>query len=413
MTDLATHLSAIDRWEPHVRALVDFDRDAARRNPQADDSRGALAGWMVAAKDIVDIAGVPTRCGADFIPWVPAARNAHVIDRLIEHGACVIAKTVTTCFAHFDPGPTRNPWNLAHTPGGSSSGSAASVACNMFRAAIGTQTVGSVNRPAAFCGVVGFKPTVGWIKTDGVFPFSPVVDTIGFFTRDVQDMRVLYCALQAGGLESPAPPRAQIPDTLRIGTVHDMLCDPPDADMRDALDWSAKRLAAEGHNITATALPAIARDAYTHHLTLTRAEGAKAHHELFATYRDHYPEKLRELILDGQTKTPDDITEVLLHRDKTITAFKNLFEDEDLDVLVTPAAAGAAPHSINSTGDPRMNLLGTYTGCPTLTLPMRLSDRGLPLGMQLIAMRGAEMSLLGAGALIERAIAFDQTPPAP
>ena len=169
MTDLATHLSAIDRWEPHVRALVDFDRDAARRNAQAEDSRGALAGWMVAAKDIVDIAGVPTRCGADFIPWAPAARNAHVIDRLIEHGACVIAKTVTTCFAHFDPGPTRNPWNLAHTPGGSSSGSAAAVATGMVPAALGTQVIGSTVRPASFCGCFGYKPSVGGINRGGSF----------------------------------------------------------------------------------------------------------------------------------------------------------------------------------------------------------------------------------------------------
>ena len=166
------HLEAIERWEPVVRALVGWDAGAARRRADAAGG-GPLAGWAIGVKDILDLAGAPTACGVDFLPPEPKTASARIVEQLQEQGAYALAKTVTTCFAYLDPGPTRNPWNSEHTPGGSSMGSAAAVATGMVRAAIGTQTVGSVCRPASFCGVVGFKPSYGRYRRTAASRWSP------------------------------------------------------------------------------------------------------------------------------------------------------------------------------------------------------------------------------------------------
>lgn len=175
----AAELAAIERWEPRVHALVDWDASIARDRAERVGP-GLLSGWSVAVKDIIDVVGLPTRCNAAFIPATPAAANAAIVGLLLARGAHVASKSVTTTFAYLDPGPTRNPWRLDHTPGGSSSGSAVAVACGMVRLALGTQTVGSINRPASYCGVVGFKPTYGCLGLDGVFPLAPSLDTVGF-----------------------------------------------------------------------------------------------------------------------------------------------------------------------------------------------------------------------------------------
>ena len=200
----AEHKAAVARWEPAVRALVGWDAEAARHRADAACG-GPLAGWAIGVKDILDLAGTPTACGVDFLPPEPKTTSARIVEQLQEQGAYALAKTVTTCFAYLDPGPTRNPWNREHTPGGSSMGSAAAVATGMVRAAIGTQTVGSVCRPASFCGVVGFKPSYGLVSTDGCFALVPTFDTIGFFTRDVEDMTALWDAV------APLPARARGP----------------------------------------------------------------------------------------------------------------------------------------------------------------------------------------------------------
>ncbi len=193
-TDNQNEFRAIRDWDPKVHALIDFDESAARRRIAAAGP-GPLAGWSVAVKDIIDLAGTPTRCGADFVPAPIVQGSAAIVEHLESLGAFVMAKAVTTTFAFFDAGPTRNPWHLQHTPGGSSSGSAAAVACGMVRLGLGSQTVASVNRPAAFCGVVGFKPTLGRFDTRGVFPVSPAVDTLGFFTADTEDARAAFAAM--------------------------------------------------------------------------------------------------------------------------------------------------------------------------------------------------------------------------
>ena len=398
---LDSQFAAIERWEPRVHALVDFDRSAAQRNASATGA-GPLAGWSVGVKDIVDLKGIPTRCNADFIPWQPAARNAVVVDRLLEAGACVIAKTVTTTFAYMDPGPTRNPWHLDHTPGGSSSGSAAAVACGMCRVAIGTQTVGSINRPASYCGVVGFKPTCGWLAVDGIFPFSPTVDTVGFFTADVGDMRTLFTAIYTDHqLQTAGGP-------LRVGVVGDMLCEPPDASMRGAMRTAANRLAEAGHHVSEVALPEGARRTHAHHWTLVRAEAAQVHRALFQKHAGQYTPKLRVLIDEGLQVSKEQLDEIGAHRRETMAQIDRLCEP--FDVLLTPSAPGGAPRTLQITGDPRMNLLWTYVGTPALTLPAGLDSHGLPLGIQLIGRRDRDHLLLAAASVIEQAVGFQARP---
>ena len=237
-----SELEAIERWNPLVEAFIDWcPATAARRAAAA--IRGPLSGWSVVVKDIIDLAAEPTRCNADFIPAQPAPKHAEIVDCLVRLGAFILAKSVTTTFAYLDPGPTRNPWNLEHTPGGSSSGSAAAVACGLARLALGSQTVGSVNRPASYCGVVGFKPTYGRIPTEGVFPFSPSVDTMGFFTRHVGDMQAVFEAVvQESAVRNPSVP-------LKVAVVTNLGCEAADPEMIDAVQAVAGKLRHAGHRI--------------------------------------------------------------------------------------------------------------------------------------------------------------------
>ncbi len=244
----AAELAAIDRWEPRVHALVDWDPAIARDRAERA-GRGLLSGWSVAVKDIIDVAGLPTRCNAEFTDANPVLTHAALVDKLLACGAYVAAKSVTTTFAYLDPGPTCNPWHLDHTPGGSSSGSAAAVACGMVRLALGTQTVGSINRPASYCGVVGFKPTYGCLAVDGVFPLAPSLDTVGYFTANAVDAQQAFAALT----ERPPVPS---PGVLRIAVVEDMLCEPADP-RRHARD--TKRALSFCHDWLATPTKTTAR----------------------------------------------------------------------------------------------------------------------------------------------------------
>ena len=401
--DIEEQLQAIGRWEPQVHALIDFDEHAARRRA-AEAGAGPLSGWSVAVKDIIDWKGTPTRCGADFMPDEPARTSAAIIVRLEQLGAFVMSKAVTTVFAFFDPGPTRNPWNLEHTPGGSSSGPAAAVACGMVRLALGSQTVGSINRPASFCGVVGFKPTYGRIPMGGVFPIAPAVDTLGWFTANVGDAQAAFAALTG---EEAAP----TPRSLRIGVVEDMLCETADVAMLAAVRACADRLRRAGYDVQAVRLPPSAAEIYEAHWTLVAAQCARSHDSLFARHADRYTPKLRDLILRGQQIDDAQISALESQRLGAADDLERLFDDHD--VLLTPSAPGPAPHGIAATGDPRMNLVWTYTGLPSLTLAAELSENGLPLGMQFVAPRMVDDMLLAAGGVLERDLGFNARPQLP
>ena len=392
------HLDRIGRMEPRVRALVDWDEALARQNLEKA-SVGPLSGWGLGVKDIVDVAGQPTGCNADFVPSEEVSRNADIVDRFLNQGAYVLSKTVTTTFAYLDPGPTRNPWNLDHTPGGSSSGSAAAVACGMVRVSIGSQTVASVNRPASFCGVVGFKPTYARFSTRGVFPFSTSVDTLGFFTLSVEDMQQVLSALAS----EPVP---AAPSKVRLGFIEDVFTSPPEDEMQEALDGLFEKLGAAGFEVERCQLPPMTAEAYSNHLSLISSEAVTSHRELYARYGEAYPPKLRDLILNGMKVSSDELVRISSYREQLRQTIDELFGE--YDVLVTPSAPGAAPGGIHTTGDPRFSLIWTHTGFPTVTLPVGLSRKGLPLGVQLAGPMLQGGALLAAARMIELVLGFDQ-----
>lgn len=401
-TMIEDHLQAVTRYESRVHALVDWDEGAARKRARAAGD-GPLAGWAIGVKDLIDVRGLPTQCGADFLPCEPAVKSAASVDRLEALGAYVFSKVVTTTFGYYDPGPTTNPWNPEHTPGGSSMGSAAAVATGMVRLALGSQTIGSINRPAAFCGVVGLKPTFGRISCDGAFGCSPTVDTLGFFTRNTGDLETA-CAAYLDETPQVAP-RA-----LRAGVIEDLYCSPADADMLGALHDVAARLNAAGFEAQSTRLPESFRDAYSNHNTLIRAEGARVHKAHFTRFGEQYPPKLREFLLEGQQVSDDQLLECRARREELELELETLLAD--FDVLVTPSAPGAAPRDLTATGDPRMNLIFTHTRVPSLTLPVAVNARGLPLGIQLGARKHTDFALIAAAREIERVIGFHDSIPA-
>ena len=404
------HLGAIERWEPVVRALVGWDAAAARRRAEAAGAgagAGALSGWAIGVKDILDLAGTPTACGVDFLSPEPKQASARIVEQLQDQGAYPLAKTVTTCFAYLDPGPTRNPWNPEHTPGGSSMGSAAAVATGMVRAAIGTQTVGSVCRPASFCGVVGFKPSWGAISTDGCFALVPTFDTVGFFTRTVEDMTTLWRAVAPSG--SSAPDAAQPPV---VGIAEDLLSGPFDPEMAATLRWAAERLRACGIPTRGLSLPAELAAVYDNNRVIFEVEATRAHAALWARHRDAYPPKMKAVLESAAAgDSPARYADACAARAEAQERFAALFED--IDVVLAPAAPGAAPRDLTITGDPRANLPFTHVRAPVVSLPARLGAGGLPLGLQCAAPAGSDAAVLAAARAIQDALRFDAAPPVP
>ncbi len=398
---LRDHLARVEAYESRVHALLGWDADAARVRAESC-SPGPLHGWAIGVKDIIDVAGLPTRCGVDFLPDEPAAASADIVERLEKLGAYVFSKVVTTSFAYFDPGPTTNPWHAEHTPGGSSMGSAAAVATGMVRAALGTQTVASVNRPASFCGTVGFKPTYERMSRAGVFPFSPSVDTVGFFTSNVADLETLCGALFDAPVPDAAAPQSS---KTRIALVEDLYCDAADEEMLAALRHVGEQLSRGGFKVENVRLPESLRAAYPNHMTLIAAELAQSHADLLPRYESRYPRKILELIDRGRSVSPDELEESRERREQLEDEFGLIFSDYDF--VLAPGAPGPAPHGLSATGDPRMSLIFTHARAPSLTLPVSLSDSRLPLGVQFVAAKGKDLPLLAAARQVEALVGFE------
>ena len=420
---LAACLERIDKLEPAVQAWVTLDRDVAMRaaRARAEEARagrfvGALHGVPVALKDIFDAAGLPTRAGVTFYDRRPDA-DATSVARLRAAGAVVMGKVVTTSFALMDPGPTRNPWNSEHTPGGSSSGSAAAVGARMAPLALGSQTVGSVLRPAAYCGVVGFKPTHGRIPTTGVVPLAWSLDHVGIFARAVEDA-ALALGLLAGpdGLD-PLASAAPVDDYAvdrgplvapRIGVLR-ALVERANPETAAHVDGVARALGRAGATMVDVVLPPSFEGLHDLGQRVVRVECASFHRELFDRHRDAYPPRLREAIEQGRAISAVDFLEAQAARrrfraDMTPVAAR-------FDALLTPTAPGPAPRGIGATGDPWFCAPWSFAGMPSISLPSGLDGQRLPLAVQLVGAPLAEARLLGAAAWCERAIGFAEAPP--
>lgn len=382
--------------EPDIEAFVDDDtrrdRIAARVEALTDryptpGRRPTLYGTPVGVKDIYHVDGLPTRAGAAIPPTELDGPQASTVSALLDAGAIVWGKTVTTEFAYYDPGPTRNPHDPTHTPGGSSSGSAAAVAAGQVPLAVGTQTYGSINRPASFCGVVGVKPSYGRIPLDGVLNLSPSADHAGYFTQDVRSARLTAPVLYDdwSPLTTVPEPTVGVPTGAYIEQA-DPVMEEFLADQRDSLD-------AAGYDVTPVSLFEDIDAVNDRHHRMVAADAAMVHNEWYDDYAAEYGDELSALIEDGNDVTAHELATARTGRTTLRTAIHDTMTTTGVDVLISPSAPGPAPEGLDDTGDPVMNVPWTHSGVPTITLPTGRVD-GLPLGLQITGRFGFDEWLL-------------------
>ncbi|HYM30377.1 MAG TPA: amidase [Candidatus Cybelea sp.] len=394
-------LSNVLMREKAVGAWAFLDEALALKAARAADQglrAGPLHGIPVGVKDIIDTENMPTEYGSPIYAGHRPERDAECVRRLQQADGYVLGKTVTTEFAFFTPGKTANPHNTGHTPGGSSSGSAAAVADGMVPLAFGTQTSGSVIRPASFCGIYGFKGTHGWIPMDGVKPFAPSLDTLGIFARDIHDLELFRTAL----LKEKAEPLPQSGRAPRLAFYRTPYWDKADPAMQRALETAAKQLAAEGVQITDAKLPFDGASLTEAQQSVIKAEAAQSFAEEYETARDRLSPALRELIEEGRAVSPSAVADASATARRARRSLGQVFDGTD--AIVTLAAPGEAPKTLLRTGDPVFNRMWTLIGVPCLTFPIGRGPQGLPLGIQLVGATGHDRRLMEVGAWVAKRI---------
>ncbi|HSW94536.1 MAG TPA: amidase [Patescibacteria group bacterium] len=391
--------ACLDRYratEPWIHAFAWLDPDRARRlahERDAETPRGLLHGVPIGVKDVYDTAGLPTEHGSALFRGRVPDRSAEVVRALEAAGAIVIGKTITAELAFLHPGPTRNPYDLEHTPGGSSMGSAAAVAAGVLPGALGTQTNGSTIRPAAFCGVVGFKPTGGHLSTEGALEFSKTLDQVGTFAGDVASVARLTAATAGDALEEWwTGPSERAP---RIAAVRTSDWEAADDAMRTRFQADVDELASEGGPIEWPALPPGLDDAPALIRVVMAYESTRTLGPLARSRPDDVSQQAREFFEWGATIAADEYERAIRERLPLIAAFNEWAEP--YDAIVTPPVIGEAPVRA-TTGDPRFCSRWTFVGAPTVVIPTGLGPSGLPLGLQLVGARGSDRRLLGAAA---------------
>ncbi|MFJ3216934.1 amidase [Kitasatospora sp. NPDC086801] len=392
-----------DRLRAQARALAARYPESAGRPP--------LYGVAVGVKDIVHVDGLPTHGGSALPPGVLAGPQAVVVDRLRAAGALVAGKTVTAEFAASAPGPTRNPHHPGHTPGGSSSGSAAAVAAGLVPLAVGTQTVGSVIRPAAYCGVVGFRPTYGRIPTDGVIPNAPSFDTLGVFTADLAGAALAASLLcddwrdedrGDDGREEAAGgrPVLGVPDGAYLERAEP-------AALR-AFEESLERLAQAGLTVRRVPLFPDFAEITRQLQTINRFELARSHADWFARFGGLYRAETVASIRVGQGIAAEDRAAALQARERLRERVAGATAGAGVDLWLAPSATGGAPEGLHSTGDAVMSLPWSYLGLPALSLPAGRTAEGLPLGLQVVGAAGGDERLLARAALLDEVLGQEE-----
>lgn len=352
-----------------------------------------LAGICVGVKDLYDTAGMTTTYGSPiYRDHVPAA-DAALVARLRGLGAHVAGKTVTTEFAWRQAGPTVNPWNTAHTPGGSSSGSAAAVAAGLVPLATGTQTFGSVIRPAAFCGIVGFKPSHGLLPLDGVRPLSPTLDHAGLFARSVADIAHVF-----GHLTNETIATRERPPRLRL--VRGPYWSQASTSQRAMLDEAAASFAGRGAAVEEAELPIAFDEALAIAEVILSHEAGRIYAPLAASHPDLLSHHMKELVARGQALSDDEVEGALLARSELKRAFGGTIAG--CDAILTLPALGEAPPLKEGTGNAAPCVTWTLLGLPALALPWAAGEANLPLGLQLVGQSGSDHALLSVAAWCER-----------
>lgn len=360
--------------------------------------RPPLFGIPVGVKDIFHVDGFATRAGSRLPPEEIRGPEAASVTALKRAGALILGKTVSTEFAYFPPGPTRNPHHPEHTPGGSSSGSAAAVAAGLCPLALGTQTIGSIARPASFCGVFGFKPSYDRISKAGVIALASSLDHVGLFTADAAGGAVA-AALLCRAWEAATPTRRPV-----LGIPEGPYLAHASEEGRTHFRATCERLAAAGFAVRRVeAMPDFAEIVERHQLVLA-AEAAGVHADWFRRYGELYHPETAKLIRRGQTISPPRLAAARGGRDQLRDELTRLMETNGLDLWISPAACGPAPRGLETTGDPTMNLPWTHAGLPVVSLPSGLSSDGLPLGLQVAGRWYDDEMLLAWAVAIEDAL---------
>jgi aspartyl-tRNA(Asn)/glutamyl-tRNA(Gln) amidotransferase subunit A len=418
-------LAQIDRYEERIRAWVFVDRDGSRADAErlTDELkhgryRGPLHGIPLGIKDIFDVFDWPTAAGSRLWAKSVARQDATVVRRLRQAGAVLMGKTVTTQYASFDPPPTRNPWNHDRTPGGSSSGSAAALACGMCLGALGSQTGGSITRPASYCGVAGCKPTYGRVSCAGVVPLAHSMDHPGPMARCVRDLAILLQAIAGADPIDPACDVRPVTDYLagigkttsppRLARVRGLFEEQAKPPILDMMQRVASVLSARGAALVETALPAAFSEVVPRHRTVMAVEAAMYHQPRLTSHPEDYDPKIRGLLEEGLACPAPEYARTKEHQRQLSREMLECFQD--LDTLLTPATTGPAP-AAKTTGDPAFNSPWSYTGLPTVSLPAGWTTDGLPLAIQLVGRPWDEAGLLAAAAWCEEVLALEWREP--
>ena len=376
---VAECLDRIDARDADVRAWAYVDRAAT-------GGEGPLAGVVLGVKDVIDVAGMPTTHGSPIFAGNIAAQDAAAVALLRAAGAAVLGKTVTAEFATYHPGPTVNPRKAGHTPGGSSSGSAAAVADGQADIALGTQTAGSMIRPGSFCGTLAFKPTIGRYPVAGVLDTAPSLDTLGLFARDL-DLLVAADAVLTGAGALPAPHAP-----LRVALCRMPTWDQASGEMQDTAIEFAARLHEAGCELSEVTLPEPFTRLQDAQLLIHRTEAADVLGAIRREHPDEVSAEFRAMIDAGAATDPADYAAARALQEECKALLPTIFADVDL--LLAPGAPGAAPEGTGATGDPMFQRIWTATGAPCLGFPGAWRADGLPLGLQVIGLPGTDRQLL-------------------
>jgi Asp-tRNA(Asn)/Glu-tRNA(Gln) amidotransferase A subunit family amidase len=378
-------VARIDERDDAVKAWVNFDRKLALDQARALDRaplRGPLHGVPVGIKDIIDTFDMPTEMGSPIYRGHRPRADASCVALLRRAGAVILGKTVTCEFAGMAPNVTTNPHNAAHTPGGSSSGSAAAVADYMVPAALGTQTGGSVLRPSSYCGIFGYKPTYNMFNKMGVWPAAESIDTIGLHARSIDDLELLTGVMRMQPVALPRSASA----TPRIGLCRTDMWDAAQPETKAAVESAARELSKAGAVVRDIDLPApfvgfqaIARG------TINNYERAACMAFLWDRQRDQLSSQMRQYVENGQKTTREEYVAAWRRVDECRALLPAVFKD--IDVLLVPCVLGEAPSGLSYTGDPRMQAVWTALHTPAMTLPTSRGPNNLPVGIQLVAQR--------------------------
>lgn len=409
---ITNYISQIESYfstrEPSVLAFIPEENRFARLRKEAESlqsrfpdpaKRPPLFGMLAGVKDIFHAGGFTTQAGSRLPSNELQGQEAESVTRLKNAGALILGKTVTTEFAYFFPGPTRNPNNPEHTPGGSSSGSAAAVGADMCPLALGTQTIGSLIRPAAFCGTVVLKPTYDRISRNGVIPLSQSLDHIGFFTPNISTAKQVAPCIYKNWRDSSAldgKPILGIPEGnyLKCASTEALAC----------FNAICDSLSDAGYELRRVRIMDDYQEIRARHDAIMSAEAARVHDNWFKKYENLYSSKFTELIKRGQSISDSRLKGALKSRDKFRDEITQTMKARNIDVWIAPSAIGPAPKGLESTGDPIMNLPWTQIGFPAINIPAEKNGDGLPMGLQVVGEWQKDESLLGWAEGIEKVV---------